>query len=116
MIDLTPIANAVITLAALLITTFLIPWIKAKVNAEKLAEIQKWATIAVQAAEMIYSESGLGDKKKQYVKSYLQSKGYTLDIDTIDALIESAVMELKQKDPVHIIVPTKTEEGIDQGV
>ena len=29
MIDLTPIANAIISLAALLITTFLIPWIKA---------------------------------------------------------------------------------------
>ena len=33
MIDLTPIVNALITLLGLLLTTFLIPWIKVKVSA-----------------------------------------------------------------------------------
>ena len=103
MIDLTPIANAIITLAALLITTFLIPWIKAKVSAEKLAEIQKWTTIAVEAAEMIYRESGMGEAKKKYVDGYLKSKGYTLDQDTVDALIEAAVKEMQQKEPAILL-------------
>lgn len=97
MIDITPIANAVITLAALLITTFLIPWIKAKVSAEKLAEVQRWTTIAVEAAEMIYKATGMGEAKKKYVDEYLKAKGYTLNQDTIDALIEAAVLEMKQK-------------------
>lgn len=95
MIDLTPIANAVITLVALLVTTFLIPWIKAKVSNEKLEHLKKWTTIAVEAAEMVYKESGMGEAKKKYVQSYLSTKGFTLDIDTVDALIEAAVLEMK---------------------
>lgn len=106
-IDLTPIANAVITLAALLITTFLIPWIKTKVNAEKFAEIQKWTKIAVEAAEMIYKESGMGEAKKKYVTEYLKGKGYTLDMDTVETLIEATVLELKQKEPVVIPLPVE---------
>lgn len=94
MIDLTPIVNALITLAALLITTFLIPWIKKKVDAEKLTEIQRWATIAVEAAEMIYNSSGMGEVKKKYVADFLASKGYKLDQDAVDKLIESIVFEM----------------------
>ena len=103
-IDLTPIANAVITLVALLITTFLIPWLKAKAGAEKFAEIEKWTRVAVNAAEMIYKESGMGETKKQYVINYLKAKGYALDLDTVETLIEAAVLEMKQKAPVAIPV------------
>lgn len=94
MIDLTPIVNAVITLVALLITTFLLPWIKGKTDESKLLEIHRWATIAVEAAEMIYTESGLGEAKKKYVTEFLLSKGYKLDQDAIDKLIESVVFEV----------------------
>jgi len=91
----TPIANAVITLAAVLITTFLIPWIKRKATSEQMAQAQKWVTIAVEAAEMIYNGSGLGDAKKAYVKNFLETKGYNLDVGTVDAMIEAAVLEMK---------------------
>lgn len=67
MIDLTPIVNAVITLLALLITTFLIPWIRTKVSNEKLEEVRK----------------------------FLEGKGYKLDIETVDALIEATVREMQ---------------------
>ena len=97
MVDLTPIANAIISLLALLITTFLIPWIKAKVGSEKLAQTQTWVKIAVEAAEIIYKGTDLGEAKKAYVMRYLDSKGYTLDTDSIDAMIEAAVLELKSE-------------------
>lgn len=96
MVDLTPIVNAIITLAALLITTFLIPWIKSKVDAEKLYEVRQWATIAVKAAEMIYNKSGMGEVKKKYVADFLTSKGYKLDQDAVDKLIESIVYEINE--------------------
>lgn len=95
MVDLTFIIEAVIALILALVTTFLIPWIKTKVDADKLAEVNKWVKIAVQAAEMIYAESGLGDIKKSYVKTFLAEKGYTYDAESINLLIESAVLELK---------------------
>ena len=94
MTDLTPIVNAVIALIAAIITTFLIPWIKSKIDAAKLAQIVEWVGIAVRAAEQIYNESGMGEKKKQYVLDFLASKGFTLDPDSINAMIEAAVKEL----------------------
>ena len=94
MTDLTPIVNAVIALIAAIITTFLIPWIKSKIDAAKLAQIVEWVGIAVRAAEQIYNESGMGEKKKQYVLDFLASKGFTLDSNSINAMIEAAVKEL----------------------
>lgn len=94
MTDLTPIVNAVITLIAAIVTTFLIPWIKSKIDAAKLAQIVEWVGIAVRAAEQIYNESGMGEKKKQYVLDFLASKGFTLDPDSINAMIEAAVKDL----------------------
>lgn len=94
MTDLTPIVNAVITLIATIVTTFLIPWIKSKIDAAKLAQIVEWVGIAVRAAEQIYNESGMGEKKKQYVLDFLADKGFTLDPDSINAMIEAAVKDL----------------------
>ena len=51
--------------------------------------------MAVEAAEMIYVGTGRGEEKKAYVVQYLNSKGYTLDADSINNLIESAVLALK---------------------
>ena len=96
MIDLTPVVNAIIALIAAAISVFLIPWIKEKIEAEKLNQIMGWVTIAVEAAEQIYRESGMGAKKKAYVLDFLAKKGITLDLDSIDAMIESAVLDLKQ--------------------
>lgn len=96
-IDLTPILQAVITLVAALITTFLVPYIKNKVNDEKLAQIKMWVKIAVEAAEQIYTEDGRGSEKKAYVMQFLDAKGYTFDAQSVDNLIESAVLEMNKQ-------------------
>ena len=97
MIDLTSLFEAIITLIVALISAFLIPYIKSKVSAEKLETIKKWVKVAVQAAEMLYRDSGMGEQKKAYVIEFLNSKGYDLDTDTLSNLIESAVLELNNK-------------------
>lgn len=96
MVDLTPIITAVLTLIFSLITAFLIPYIKTKVSAEQFAIIKLWVQVAVQAAEMLYVGSGRGEEKKKYVIEFLNSKGFTLNAEEIENLIESAVLELKQ--------------------
>lgn len=96
MIDLTPIINAVIMLIAAVISAFVVPWLKGKIEAQKLTQILNWVKIAVNAAEQIYNESGMGEKKKEYVLNFLQQKGYTLDPEKIDAMIESAVYGLQR--------------------
>lgn len=95
MVNITAIIEAVIALILALVTTFLIPWIKTKISADKLAEVNKWVKIAVQAAEMIYIESGAGTLKKNYVMEFLATKGFTYDAEVINTLIESAVLEMK---------------------
>lgn len=95
--DYTMLFEGIITILVALVTMFVVPYIKSKVSAEDLAEIVKWVKIAVEAAEMIFRESGMGEKKKEYVKDFLESHGIKYDAEQIDALIESAVLELKKE-------------------
>lgn len=102
MIDITNVVSAVITLLVAVVTTFLIPYLKERVDAEKFEKIKAWVKVAVEAAEMIYTGVGRGEEKKAYVLDYLNQKGYKLDSATIDNLIESAVLELKRANRVPV--------------
>ena len=95
--DFTMLFEGIITVIMALITMFVIPWIRSKISAQELSEVLKWVKIAVQAAEMIYSESGMGKQKKLYVLAFLNDLGINYDEQQIDFLIESAVLELKKE-------------------
>ncbi len=88
-IDITELANALLVLLAAVITTFVVPWIKAKRKNESDGNVELWTRIAVQAAEQ-YFGSGAGQEKKKYVMEYLASRNITVD----DAVIEASVNEL----------------------
>lgn len=94
--DLTDIIGAVITVLSAVVTTFLIPYLKEKLSQEKLQKLNYWVKIACQAAEQIYG-SKTGQQKKEYVVSFLLSKGIVFDVDEVTALIESEVYKLTQK-------------------
>lgn len=93
-IDLTSIANAVIALIAAIITAFVIPWIRSKTTDTQFEKIKMWVTVAVEAAEQLYTGSGRGAEKKAYVVEFLNSKGFKIDAETLDKLIEAAVFNL----------------------
>lgn len=104
MIDLTEVVVALIGLLGVVISSVLVPYLKQKKTTEELAQMNEtlaqvefWVEIAVQAAEMIYTGSGRGSEKKSYVLEFLNSKGFTIDLDSIDAMIESSVLKLKQQ-------------------
>lgn len=92
--DITEIVTLVMRIVLVLITTFLIPWVKKKIDAEKLLEVRKWTMIAVEAAEMIYDGMDMGETKKAFVEEFLKRKGFSLDADEVDKLIEAAVLEM----------------------
>lgn len=96
MTDLTPIIEGVITLAVAIITAFVIPYLKEKIGAAKYAKMVEWVHVGVKAAEMLYTGVGRGAEKKAYVVELLYEKGFTVDADSLDALIESAVLELQK--------------------
>ena len=86
MIDLTNIINAVLALAAALITAFVIPWIKANTTLKQQEGMRDMCSILVFAAEQIYG-AGRGEDKLAYVVSKLKERGYTVDIDMIEAAV-----------------------------
>lgn len=94
--DITPIIEAVIMLLSAVLTCVLVPMIRAKLSADQLATIKMWVQVAVNAAEQIYIGSGRGQEKKAYVMQFLDNKGFKLDTESLDKLIESSVLELKQ--------------------
>jgi LL-H family phage holin len=94
LIDITPIINAVVVLIAAAVSAFLIPWIKSKLTAQQRSELVAWAKIGVAAAEQVYTGSGRGAEKKQYVLDFLTSKGLAIDEDSVNAAIEAAVKQL----------------------
>ena len=94
MFDITTIIEAVFALIAVVITAIVIPYIKSKTTAAQQVQINSWVKIAVAAAEQIYVGSGRGAEKKAHVLNFLKSKGVTLDVDSVDAMIEAAVYEL----------------------
>ena len=96
-IDLTPVIEALITLISALITLFVIPkltqYLREKLTAEQMTALKQWVKIAVTAAEQLYG-SKTGQQKKEYVVSFLLSKGIVFDVDVVTALIESEVYKL----------------------
>ena len=91
--DYTQIISAVIALISALVSAFLIPWLKTKIDADKLQTVRAYVEIGVKAAEQLYAAFE-GDKKKAYVISFLAGKGIKFDVETVDKLIEAAVLQL----------------------
>ena len=93
--NITPIIEAALLLLAAIFTTVVIPYIKSKTTAQQQTEINAWVRIAVSAAEQIFNGSGRGAEKKAYVLEWLKQRGIAVDEAKLDAMIESAVYELK---------------------
>ena len=97
MIDLTQLLQALVTLAAAVITAVLVPYIKEKYGAEKLARIKTWARAAAAAAEKLYEGSGRGGEKLQYVIDFLESKGFGADRASLEKIVEAELYGLGLK-------------------
>lgn len=91
--DITEIVSAILTLVVALVSVFLIPMIKAKTSKSTLDKVSQLITVAVGAAEQLYS-SEEGQAKKDYVLAYLETQGINIDAETIENLIENAVLRL----------------------
>ncbi len=88
------IAKVLIPLLGAILTYLIVPLILQKTTRQQRENIYFWVTVAVQAAEMIYKEKGQGKLKKEYVVTFLQSKGINITIQELNVLIEAAVKEL----------------------
>ena len=93
-IDLTQIILAIITLIFGLITRYVVPWIRGKVNDQQSEVLSALVRVGVYAAEQLFT-SEQWKEKKQYVVDLLKENGYEIDSTAVDALIEATVRELR---------------------
>lgn len=93
-VDITKIVLGILTILAGIAEIYIIPWIKTKIENEKLVKIIDTIDTLVAAAEQIAERDGYNSAwKKQHVKEILEKNGYTVD-ETIDDFIEAAVIRL----------------------
>lgn len=94
-IDITPIILAILPVIGSVISVFLVPLLKEKLGEAKFDKLMKLVTVAVEAAEQLCRSGVISkDERNRRVKEFLESKGYTVNTDEIDNMIEAAVSKL----------------------
>jgi LL-H family phage holin len=88
----------VVMVVALLISVYLIPWIKSKLSADKISEIAFWVEKAVLYAQQVFNSSTGTEKKAivtEFLKAQLEAKDISISDEQINILIEAAVKQMK---------------------
>lgn len=93
------IVSALITIMCALITAYVIPYIKSKVDANKLEQFEFYAEKAVRCAEQLYTPEEWKEKKS-YVMNYLakvitDTLKINITYDEVNAIVEGLVNEIK---------------------
>ena len=86
----------ILSIVSVLITGVLIPLLKQKYGKEKVTSVLEAVDIAVKAAEQIYTKTGQGQLKKQYVLMRLNEQGFKVTEKELDDMIEASVLELNR--------------------
>lgn len=93
------IVLGVISVLGAVLTGIVVPFVKEKIGNEKLAKYEQWASMAVECAEMLFKEQGMGEQKKQYVVDFLNKmfnkNRVVITPEQIEVLIEAAVKSMK---------------------
>ena len=112
-INLTKILLAVFDLIAIIITYRLVPWIKAKTTNEQQIYIRALVKAGVFAAEQIYKAEGMGTQKMEYVKQFLLSHGYDINVTEIEAAVSEYINNVPGMVYAQVQLPAETEEEAD---
>ena len=86
--------KAIISVAVILITGFVVPWLKAKLDESKFDKFQKIVNRAVLAAQQLYGDAD-GEDKKEYVLRFLSGIRGSFSSDEINIYLEAAVKDMK---------------------
>lgn len=104
-IDITQIVIALIGLMSAVITSVIVPLIKAKTSANHQMIIASISRTAVLAAQQLYAADE-GQQKKEYAKNYvaelLKKHGVTLSDGEVGAAVEAALKEIKAVTPAEL--------------
>ena len=95
------IIELIVIILAALIGRYAIPYIKTKVDMNKLALISEWALKFVKTAENVIVGSGMGEEKRNQVVTWIKEKsnevGIKLTEDQIRTILEDAYTTMIQE-------------------
>ena len=95
---ITKMTEMILTILALIVRAYVIPWLKTKISADRLRELENFCEQAVRSAEQIYSPEEW-KLKKAYVLSLINERieklGLGLNEAEVDAIIEGIVNYVK---------------------
>lgn len=106
------VIKIVVMVAVLVVTRYLVPWLKDKIGADKLAATEKWARYAVLKAQQVLWEKDGQDRKAyvtEFLKEILIAKNIALSDEQLDVLIEAAVKQMKMEENANVMFETNTE-------
>lgn len=96
--QITKIIEALLTILGIIVSAYVIPWIKTKINAEKLEQLKQFCEQAVRSAEQIYTPDE-NKLKKAYVQAlineYVEKLGLGINEAEVEAVIEGVVNYVK---------------------
>ena len=112
-IDLTPLFEILISLLAVVITTYLIPWIKAHTTHKQQEYILAAAHVAVYAAEKFYG-AGHGEEKLAYAEKVLKEDyGIYLNMNKLEAVVDAAIKEMEQAESGGVTIVENIETAVE---
>ena len=91
--DWTFILYCLMAVVSIVITTFVVPWLREKIGAEQMAKLEELVQVAVQAAEQLFGPK-TGAQKKSYAVELLSQQGVDTTDPVVDAMSEAQVYKL----------------------
>ena len=95
------IVSLVLRVIAIIVMVFVLPYLRKKYGDDKINEVRNKIMTYVEAAEQIFN-TDQGVLKKSWVQEKLKAAGIDVNLDIIDAEIESYVLilhnQLKDKE------------------
>lgn len=95
------ILKVLVMLACILLTRYVIPWIKAKISAEQLEQVKTWVNAAVLMAQQVYDAKPGPERKAivvDLIRGMLIKKNIDISAEQLDTLIEAAVKAMKMQE------------------
>lgn len=86
-----------IMVTVLILTRFVVPWLKAKTQSETMQTVLDWTMQAVLAAEQAHQAQTGAERKyivTEFIKRILIQKNISLSDEELNTLIEAAVLQM----------------------
>jgi hypothetical protein len=102
------IVMAVLGLCGVIITTYLVPWIKANRTAAQLEVYKTWARAAITFAQTMNGGTLIGTEKFEWVIDQLQLAGVKMTDEQMRGLVQDLYNQIKENlQPATPAIPTK---------